>query len=338
MNVGNGAKLATCANRRPASIPERAVRSVIPLALPIAPAYETPRGAVYLADALDVLNDIPEQSVNLVMTSPPYALRGKKEYGNVEADEYVEWFLPFAEHILRILVDDGSFVIDLGGSWKKGKPTRSLYQYEVMIALTRLLGFHLAQEFFWYNPAKLPTPAEWVTVRRVRVKDAVNTVWWLSKTPHPKANNRNVLTQYSQSMKDLLENGYKPKLRPSGHDISEKFQRDNGGAIPSNLLQIANTESNSEYQRLCRAHGFKPHPARFPRALPEFFIQLLTENEDIVLDPFGGSMVTGAVCEELRRQWIGIEIVENYVESSKFRFASSLSSRTASRWRVAGGG
>ena len=163
--------------------------------------------------------------------------------------------------------------------------------------LCRDFGFHLAQEFYWWNPSKLPTPAEWVTVRRIRVKDAINCVWWLSRTPYPKVSNQRVLQPYSDSMKQLLKKGYKPKLRPSGHDISDKFQKDNGGAIPPNLLALANTESNSVYQRYCREHGIKEHPARFPSGLPGFFTRMLTDRGDTVFDPFAGSCVTGEVCE-----------------------------------------
>jgi site-specific DNA-methyltransferase (cytosine-N4-specific) len=294
--------------------------------LPIVqPAYYSTRwGSAYHCDGLEFMKALPDNSVNLVITSPPFALQRKKDYGNVEADDYVAWITPFAHEIFRILTHDGSFVIDIGGAWIKGLPTRSLYHLEVVIAFTKQVGLHLAQEFFWYNPAKLPTPAEWVTVRRIRVKDAVNTVWWLSKTPYPKASNRNVLVEYSDSMKELLVKGYRAKKRPSGHDISTKFQRDNGGAIPSNLLRIANTESNSEYQRLCRANGIAPHPARFPQTLPEFFIKFLTEPGDIVLDPFGGSMVTGAVCEALGRRWYGVELIEEYLQGSRYRFNGSL--------------
>ena len=295
------------------------------------PYYKTKWGAAYCADSLAFMKGLPDNSVNLVMTSPPFALQRQKEYGNVAATEYIEWISPFAQEIFRILKDDGSFVIDIGGSWIKGLPTRSLYHLDVVIAFTRTVGFHLAQEFFWYNPARLPSPAEWVTVRRIRVKDAVNTVWWLSKTPNPKASNRNVLVEYSESMRDLLANGYRAKLRPSGHDISTKFGRDNGGAIPSNLLQIANTESNSEYLRMCREHGIRPHPARFPQALPAFFIKLLTDAHDIVVDPFAGSMVTGAACEELERYWYGIEIEPHYLEGSRFRFPDQLKNARSSR-------
>lgn len=181
-------------------------------------------------------------------------------------------------------------------------------------------GFHLAQEFYWWNPSKLPTPAEWVTVRRIRVKDAVNCVWWLAPTPWPRANNRRVLQPYSDSMRELLRNGYKAMKRPSGHDISDKFLVDNGAAIPPNLLALPNTESNSFYQRYCRERGIKPHPARFPAELPEFFIRMLTDPDDFVLDPFAGSCVTGEVCERLERHWLCSDLIEEYLEGALGRF------------------
>jgi len=264
------------------------------------------------------MRSLPDECIDLVMTSPPFALTRKKEYGNRPPHEYIDWFMPFAYEVHRILRPSGSFVIDIGGSWKPGSPTRSLYQYELLIRLGE--RFHLAQEFFWYNPAKLPSPAEWVTVRRVRVTDAVNTVWWLSKTDAPKANNRRVLRPYSESMKALLRNGYKAKRRPSGHDISPKFSQDRGGSIPHNLLQIANTESNSAYLRACRTHSTKPHPARFPEALPSFFIRFLTDPLDVVVDIFAGSNVTGRAAETLGRKWIAIDSDSRYIAASKFRF------------------
>lgn len=284
------------------------------------PYYTTQYGAAYLGDALHFLRQMKSESVDLIVTSPPFALKRKKEYGNVDAKEYIPWFVDFAVEFKRILKDTGSLVIDIGGTWMEGQPTRSLYHFELVIALCKTLGFHLAQEFYWYNPSKLPSPAEWVTVRRVRVKDAVDPVWWLSKTPNPKANNRKVLKPYSDSMIKLLENGYKAKLRPSGHDISEKFARDNRGAIPPNLLSLPNTDSNSQYLQACREHGLKPNPARFPHGLPEFFIKFLTDPGDLVVDPFAGSNVTGEVAERLGRHWLAFEIIEEYLEGSKFRF------------------
>lgn len=277
-------------------------------------------GAAYLGDSLELMKAIDSESINLILTSPPFALTRKKEYGNASADEYIEWFMPFAREFRRILTSYGSLVIDLGGAYLPGHPVRTLYQFELLIRLCKELGFFLAQEFYHYNPARLPTPAEWVTVRRIRVKDAVNTVWWLSLSEYPKANNRNVLVEYSDSMKKLLKNGYKPALRPSGHDISDRFATDNQGAIPSNLLTIANTESNSAYIRRCKEAGIKPHPARFPQAFAEFFIQFLTDKGDIVLDPFAGSNTTGYAAERLLRRWMAFEIEASYLEGSIYRF------------------
>lgn len=194
--------------------------------------HRTKHGRILLGDSLPTLEEyVKPATVDLIMTSPPFGLVRKKEYGNVDADKYVEWFRPFGQLFKRVLKPQGSLVIDIGGAWISGQPTRSLYHYELLIMLCRECGFHLAQKLYWWNPAKLPTPAEWVTVRRIRVKDAINCLWWLSPTPWPKASNRRVLVPYSDSMRDLLKNGYRAKLRPSGHDISDKLSTDNGAAI-----------------------------------------------------------------------------------------------------------
>jgi DNA modification methylase len=282
------------------------------------PAYTTGRGQAYRADALDVLRAMPEDSVSLVLTSPPFALRRQKAYGNVTPGEYLDWIWPFAVEIHRVLRPDGSFILDLGGAWNRGSGTRSLYQYELILRLAKL--FHLAQEFYWYNPAKLPTPAEWVTIRRTRVKDAVNMLWWLSKTEEPEADNRRVLRPYSRSMKRLLRDGYQPATRPSQHAIGPHFRRDNGGAIPPNLLEVPNTRSMDDYIRRCRAAGLPVHPARFPEPVPEFFIRFLTLPGQLVVDPFAGSNVTGAVAERLERRWLSVEINADYVAGSRLRF------------------
>jgi site-specific DNA-methyltransferase (cytosine-N4-specific) len=294
------------------------------------PAYTTPWGTAYHGDALDLLRSLPDESVSLVFTSPPFALRRQKAYGNVPAAEYVDWFWPFAEQIHRVLKDDGSFVFDLAGAWNRGSGTRSLFPYELILRLSKL--FFLAQEFYWFNPSRLPTPAEWVTIQRTRVKDAVNTLWWLSKTATPDADNRRVLKPYSPSMQRLLRDGYQPAQRPSQHEISKHFRRDNGGAIPPNLLTIPNTRSHDVYFHRCREAGLPIHPARFPAEVPEFFIRFLTRPRQFVVDPFAGSNVTGRVAESLKRRWLSIEINRDYVLGSRFRFdreASADSSGSA---------
>lgn len=297
--------------------------------------HKTKHGKIYLGDSLDVMAGMKPGSVDLVMTSPPFGLVRKKEYGNADSHEYLEWFQPFAQQFNRVLKDSGSLVIDIGGAWMPGQPTRSLYHFKLLIMLCEEFGFHLAQEFYWWSPSKLPTPAEWVTVRRIRVKDAINTVWWLSKTPWPKASNRRVLQPYSPSMKHLLAKGYKAQRRPSGHDISEKFAIDNGAAIPPNLIALPNTESNGVYHRFCQEHGIKPHPARYPAELPEYFIRMCTDERDTVLDPFGGSCVTGEVSERLKRKWVCAELNEEYLEGALGRFTSDNAEALAARASIA---
>jgi site-specific DNA-methyltransferase (cytosine-N4-specific) len=296
------------------------------------PVIETALGAAYHGDSLEFLATLERRSIDLIVTSPPFGLVRKKDYGNEDADRYVDWFRPFASEMKRVLKDSGSLVIDIGGAWKAGLPVRSLYHFKLLITLCEEFGFHLAQEFYWWNPAKLPTPAEWVNIRRIRVKDAVNSIYWLSPSPWPKASNRRILYPYSGSMQELLKKGYKAKRRPSGHDISEKFARDNGAAIPPNLISLANTESNSSYLRYCELHGFKIHPARFPASLPEYFVRMLTDAGDVVLDPFAGSCVTGEVCERLGRRWICIELLSDYLNGARGRFAEApRTKKTGSR-------
>jgi site-specific DNA-methyltransferase (cytosine-N4-specific) len=296
----------------------------------VKPGFSSRKGEMVAADSLDVLAALSDNSIDLVVTSPPFALQRQKEYGNKEQYEYVEWLSQFAHLVFRKLKETGSFVLDLGGAYQKGLPVRSLYNFRVPLKFCDELGFFLAEEFFWYNPSKLPSPIEWVNKRKIRVKDAVNTVWWFSKTEWPKVNIKNVLTPYSDRMKKLLENPnkyYRPKERPSGHSISETFSNNNGGAIPSNLLQISNSESNSLYLRRCKLLNIKGHPARFPEKLPEFFIKMLTDENDLVVDIFGGSNTTGFVSEKLNRNWLSIEQSTEYVASSVLRFIPENASK-----------
>jgi len=285
--------------------------------------YGTSLGQAYVGDALELLQELPDASVDLVMTSPPFALQRQKTYGNVEETEYVQWIKPFGREIFRVLKSSGSFVLDLGGAYRSKVPSRSLYNFRVLLSFCDDLGFHLAEDFYWFNPAKLPSPIEWVNKRKIRAKDSVNTVWWFSKTEFPKADVRKVLSPYSERMLKLIEDPesfYTPKKRPSGHDISASFGKDNGGAIPSNLLSIPNTDSNSSYLRLCKQFGLECHPARFPAELPAFFIKMLTDEGDVVLDIFGGSNTTGFTAEALGRKWLTFEMNHEYLVASVFRF------------------
>ncbi|MGW4605562.1 DNA-methyltransferase [Streptomyces sp. NPDC004532] len=300
--------------------------------------YTTPHGAQLTGDSLELLGELPANSVDLFMTSPPFPLLRKKAYGNEDQEGYVAWLVKFAKLAKDALKPTGSLVIDIGGAYQQGVPVRSLHQFRALLAFVDDLGYFLAEEFYWYNPSKLPSPIEWVNKRKWRAKDAVNTVWWLSKTERPKADVGRVRVPYSKSMQQLLKDPaayYTPKERPSHHNIGKAFGVDNGGALPSNLLDIPhiddprnysnlldipNSQSNDAYLRTLKAMGRSGHPARFPIKLPSFFIEMLTDPGDVVVDFFGGSNTTGQAAESLGRNWLSFELDPAYAALSAVRF------------------
>jgi site-specific DNA-methyltransferase (cytosine-N4-specific) len=268
-----------------------------------------------------------KHKVDLIFTSPPFPLNRKKKYGNLKGKAYVDWLAGFADTFKSLLKPKGSIVIELGNAWEPGKPAMSTLALKALLALLERGKFTLCQQLIWYNPARLPSPAQWVNVERIRLKDAYTHLWWMSRSDRPHADNRRVLTEYSGSMKKLLaKQKYNTGKRPSEHKIGAKsFLKNNSGAIPSNVITLANTHSNSEYQAYCRTQKLQPHPARMPPALAEFFIKFLTKPNMLVIDPFAGSNTTGAAAEKLGRRWIAIEPQENYISGSKGRFNGNLS-------------
>lgn len=260
--------------------------------------------------------------VNLIFTSPPFPLNRKKKYGNLQGNEYLEWIARICKDLSKYLAEDGSMVIEVGNSWVQGVPVMSTLAIEALLKILKEANLHLCQQFIWYNTAKLPSPAQWVNVDRVRVKDSFTHIWWMSKSPTPKADNRKVLLEYSDSMKKLIKSKkYNSGKRPSEHSIGkESFLKDNDGAIPSNVLVSSNTESTNKYLSYCKANKLELHPARMPIDIPVFFIKLLTSEGDIVLDPFGGSNTTGEAAEGLKRRWISVELNEDYIRGSQGRF------------------
>lgn len=263
-------------------------------------------------------------SVQLIFTSPPYPLRTKKRYGNRTGQQYLDWLSSLAPRLVTLLAPNGSVVVELGNAWEKGEPVMSVLGLEALLAFRRGAKLNLCQQFICDNPARLPGPAQWVNVERIRVKDSFTHVWWMSPSLRPKASNRNVLKGYSKAMQKLLKRQtYNAGTRPSQHVVRpETFLSDHEGAIPSNVLSFANTNSTDAYQQYCREQGIKPHPARMPAGLAEFFIRFLTDEADLVLDPFGGSNTTGAVAERLQRRWVSFEPVDEYIRGSVGRFAN----------------
>ena len=290
--------------------------------------YRTQFGLSVLGLAEDVFHspaykkDLEEQ-VDLIFTSPPFPLNREKRYGNKQGEAYIDWLTDFAPMFSSVLKPEGSIVIELGNSWEPGRPVMSTLALKALLAFLERGEFDLCQQFVWHNPAKLPSPAQWVNVERIRVKDAYTHIWWMALTDRPHADNRQVLTKYSKAMEKLLaRKSYNAGKRPSEHHIGKKsFLKDNSGAIPSNLITLANTQASSTYLKYCRTHDIQPHPARMPIGLAEFFIKFLTKPNGLVLDPFAGSNTTGAAAENLGRRWLAIEPNESFLEGSRGRFS-----------------
>lgn len=318
------------------------------------PIYETKLGSMFCGDSARLLrSDNFKQhikQVQLAFTSPPFPLNTKKRYGNLKGEEYIEWFASFAPLLKKLMKPDGSIVVEIGNAWEPSRPVMSTVVLRALLRFLEKGGLKLCQEFVWYNPARLPSPVQWVNVERIRVKDAFTRIWWMSGTDRPKADNRRVLREYSASMKKLIASGkYNAGARPSQYVIGkESFKTNNNGAIPPNviggedanslramlngaedrrerlapttLLKGTNTNSNERYQNFCREHGITLHPARMPSDLVEFFVRFLTDEGDLVIDPFAGSNTTGASAESQNRRWLSIEANWAYATSSIGRF------------------
>jgi DNA modification methylase len=313
------------------------------------PEHQTSLGSYYLGDSTTLLAGSLGRSlrgeVQLILTSPPYPLNRKKSYGNLTGAAYKDWFTGLAPLFAELLRPDGSIVIEVGNAWVRGRPVQSLLHLESLLGFVGVpaADLRLCQQFVCFNPSRLPTPAAWVTVNRLRVTDSFTNVWWMAKSDFPKADNRRVLRPYGRSMLHLLQRGkYNDGRRPSNHLISAKgFLRNNSGSIAQNVLEIealdperpsqvpnvlriANTGSNDFFLRECRAREVTPHPARMPAGLASFFVHFLTDPGDLVLDPFAGSNTTGFVSELGSRRWVAIDQEKKYVEQSRIRFSDPV--------------
>ncbi|MFP3637728.1 DNA methyltransferase [Paraburkholderia sp. SIMBA_054] len=285
--------------------------------------FTTDDGIALFGRAEEAIGHIQDESVQLLFTSPPYPILRPKQYGGTtSAAIWVEWFCRIAETWPKKMTANSSIVLNTGDAYEPGEPSMSLYQERLLIRLADDLGWKLCQRYAWNNASRLPSPAQWVTVTRQRVKTSLEQIYWLAPKEMPYADNRGVLVPYSDAMRSRLDaGGEKGKKRPSGHHLAAgAFSVDNGGAIPGNLLSFANSSSNDSYQKLCREQGLPVHPARFPAGIAEHFVKLTTKPGDLVFDPFSGSFTTGAVAESLGRKWIGSELMLDYALGGANRF------------------
>jgi len=300
-------------------------------------AYREGRGSVHQCKIEDFLDSRPGLAlrgrVQLILTSPPFPLNRKKKYGNLQGQQYVSWLSDLAQRFKQLLTPTGSIVMEMGNAWERGQPVMSTLALEALLAFLKTGELKLCQQFICYNPARLPSPAQWVNVERIRVKDAYTHVWWMSASARPTANNRRVLKPYSTSMLTLLRTQkYNAGPRPSEHHIGKKsFLHKHDGAIPSNVLTLSNTSNHDPYLKYCRENDLPIHPARMPAGLADFFIKFLTNRGQLVLDPFAGSNTTGACAGRLDRRWISIEPSIEYIAGSLGRFGPRVKATKSAR-------
>lgn len=252
-----------------------------------------------LGDCLTVLQDMPSNSVNLIVTSPPYADSRKNSYGGVSPDGYVNWFLPIAAELQRVLKDDGSFVLNIKEKVVDGE--RHTYVLELILEMKRQ-GWLWTEEYMWHK--RNSTPGKWSN----RFRDAWERCLHFNKQKKFKMFQESVMIPTGDWAKTRLKNlSENDKIRFDsqagsgfGKNIANWIGREK--AFPTNVLHLA-TEC-----------GNKNHSAAFPKTLPTWFIKLFTEENDVVLDPFAGSATTCIAARELNRRFIGIEIKPEYFD------------------------
>lgn len=257
---------------------------------------------LYLGDSKEELKKLPDNSVDLIVTSPPYADQRKSTYGGIHADKYVEWFLPISEQLLRVLKPTGTFVLNIKEKVVEGE--RSTYVMELILAM-RKQGWLWTEEFIWHK--KNSYPGKWPN----RFRDSWERLLQFNKNRHFAMYQEEVMVPMGDWAKTRLKKlSDTDKTRDNskvgsgfGKNISNWIDRDK--AYPTNVLHLA-TECNN-----------KNHSAAFPQELPEWFIKLFTKEKDTVLDPFMGSGTTLSVANRMKRNSIGIEIVPEYYKMVK---------------------
>ncbi len=257
---------------------------------------------IRLGDSKKVLKKIPNNSVDLIFTSPPYADQRKSTYGGIHPDKYVEWFLPISEELLRVLKPNGTFVLNIKEKVVNGE--RSTYVMELIIAM-RKQGWFWTEEFIWHK--KNAFPGKWPN----RFRDSWERLLQFNKNKKFNMYQDEVMVPMGDWAKTRLKNLSETDKRRDESKVGSGFGKnisnwlDREMAYPNNVIHLA-TECNN-----------KNHSAAFPEALPEWFIKLFTKQEDIVLDPFMGSGTTNFVAQRMNRNSIGIEILPEYYNMVK---------------------
>jgi DNA modification methylase len=266
--------------------------------------------------------------ITLCITSPPYPLKNPRAYGNPQEKDYVDFICRSLEPIVELLTFDGSICLNLSNDiFAHKSPSRSLYKERLIIALHERLGLHKMDEIIWMNPCKPPGPIQWASKTRQQLNVAWEPILWLSPDPiNCKSNNNRVLEPHSEAHLRFLNRDHRTSATYSdgAYKRREASFQPTTGKIPRNIIKLPhNCVDQSRYKRIAKENGLPAHGAPYPVALAKFFIEFMTEPDDLVVDQFGGSITSGVAAEQLGRRWMVAENMLEYLIGGSYRFDNS---------------
>ncbi|WP_019584545.1 site-specific DNA-methyltransferase [Thioalkalivibrio sp. ALE16] len=286
-------------------------------------AFSTRLGVAILGDCRAVFRQV-DAPIALCITSPPYPLASPRAYGNKSGDEYIDFICEALEPIVASLKTGGSLVLNISNDiFERGSPARSLYREKLVLALAERLGLFKMDEIIWHNRQKAPGPTQWACKTRQQLTVAWEPLYWFTNDPQRcESDNRRVLQPHTERHAQMLAEGGERRARASSdgaHAVrpGSSYVNATPGRIPGNVFEAGHTcAGRNQVQRYAKAHGLPPHGAMFPERLVEFFVEFLTQADELVVDPFSGGGTVAAVAERLGREWIATDLMLEYMQAA----------------------
>lgn len=291
--------------------------------------FSTDLGIAILGTCEHVFSHI-DAPISLVITSPPYPLAKPRAYGGPREEVYVDWICKTLEPVIHAMVPGASLCLNISNDvFVAGQPARSMYVERVLLALHDRLGLHLMDRLIWHNPSKPPGPVQWASKSRVQLNVSYEPVFWLTNDPlHVRSNNQRVLQAHTERHLRLIEKGGEARsssFSDGAYNVHPgRFANPTSGRIPRNVLTFGHSCADQrQYKKNARDLGLPAHGAPMPLSLASFLVEFLSEPEDLVVDPFGGSFTTAKAAELLGRRWLSTEIMLEYVIGGATRFVEA---------------
>jgi len=290
-------------------------------------AFETRFGFAIWSDCRTLFSSLNEP-ISLCLTSPPYALRCARAYGNPTEAEYVDFIVRSLEPIVKNLVDGGSIALNISNDiFEAGLPSRSLYQERLILALHDRLGLSKMDTLIWSNKSKAPGPYQWASRKRVQLNVAWEPVVWMTNNASKvRSDNRRILNPHTAKHQQLIDAGGEKRTgvySDGAYRIKPgSFGNQTEGSIQRNIIEVGHRCSRQNLvRRYQEQEGLPRHGAPMPYALADRLVRFLTEPGDLVVDPFGGSLTTGDAAEQNGRRWLSTDITLEYLQGGRVRFS-----------------